>query len=247
MPVLSLVGAASALGVVIGLGGSPPRHISRPRGAPLLCVATEPIRLLPLCAVVPFPQAPAYLVSVSSDDAAHVPDGQLVGLLPRAEHGGLRRVGVLARAGHAVTGGTVLACEPRSRFSLASDAAEQGGALSGLTEPFDDDVLAGEEAAEATSMCETLWRQCGELDRLCSDAQGEAVDTNAALRQVHSFRSDPCTFSLALAGILEIEAAEALTLLESRSTLERLRALDDLLRESLSFAAAKASLRRLML
>ena len=217
-----------------------------------------PLRLLPLASLVAFPHTPAYTLT-----AAGVEHGSRVGLIhaPQpldaapstdvaatfASVGLLAEASVVERYGGSDGDGDLclISCAPIGRFNVVRhlepvlDAAGNQLHLADTLTLSDDeeDPLEAEES-------EALQRQCSEMLRELLRLRGTTT-LPPLLSTDDGDAPTPEAFSLALAGTLELDLAEAQSMLEGRSSAARLRRLRERLEEGQNFAAAQAALRAL--
>ena len=193
--------------------------------------------LLPLAGLVAFPFS-----RVALSTRSEISEGPF-GLIHSRQDGQLARVGVFATAESAERQDDchVLLCTATERFRIVEQLEDADGLPVAHVEPFEDEPFAdAAAAAEAAALCSELRSRIQELAALQARVEG-AVASVAELDLPPD--DSPTAFSLALAGVVEHEApAEAQALLESTCTLERLRRLDEAVRQAVQFTSTQAML-----
>jgi hypothetical protein len=197
------------------------------------------LRLLPLCGLVAFPGTPPIAASVPSNVAIDAP----VGLLHCRRDKSLASVGSLARSSSSI--GSTAVFEAFERFRVVEYVSDDEQALVVRYEPHvDAPFTSAAQEAEAKRLHEDLWEKLMRIEELSQ----EGAPGSRALPQLAELQpglGSPSDFSLALAGSVELDEAKAQHLLECVVCVDRLRILDEVLSESLSFRSAQAALSRL--
>lgn len=197
------------------------------------------LSLVPLCGLVPFPHTPA--ISVSSIQP--LPDQ--VGLLSYSNPSGqLSRAGVLANAQHQT--GSVYSCTPTARFQLPKDWDEATSVSAGMHttayELIEDETALGDALAEEEQLHADVWQSVLMLGALTGDKPPPEH-----LEALQPDKGSASAFSLALAGTAELSQADALSMLTSDRSIERLRQLQVILDQACAHARAMAALKALQI
>ena len=200
----------------------------------------QTVRLLPLCGLVAFPGTPPIATTVPDEDIAiDAP----VGLLHCQRDSSLTSVGSLAQLSASI-GSNAFTFEAFERFRVVEIVSDDDNLLLARWEPHVDAPFTSDaQEAEATRLHDELWEKLLRIEELSEeDEPGRALPH---LAELQPGTGSPSDFSLALAGSVDLGEKEAQHLLECDECISRLRTLDEIISESLSFGSAQVALSRL--
>ena len=177
--------------------------------------------ILPLCGLVAFPHTPLLLVTTKMP----LEEPTIVGLLHSPNNGQLANVGTLARA-LPTEGSMVLECDTFGRFRF--DDCDNHELLSDT---------AHSDASEGEQRMAEVWESLTALATLANSSLPAHLE---ALRA-----ADCSSFSLALAGSMDLEHKLAQELLALTCPIDRLNRLHEVIDKGLAMERAHAALRSL--
>lgn len=190
--------------------------------------------LLSLSAIVPFPGTPPYFLTAPagfSNDSSTVVLAW--GGACAASEERLSTVGVIACVQSLEDG--VLCCKATRRCVITLPPLKSSE-LPLVDAELLEDELESSEAEACANMQEKLKTTLNELASLCDELElWPELDESAA----------PSEFSLMVAGMIDLEISAQQRLLEGTSTLNRFEDLENYIKPTLSFHAARLALKRL--